>query len=177
MVDELIERREAIEGKQVSNRSSVEVFKATLAGLLKESKAAEEGVELAIKGLEQAKDDKAQLQWKLDALKVKQRALFVRASGLQHAIASLEELMRANEVSLGLLSRKIKEAGDDLVFSEENLARIKEASADRQSAWKKEGAEYRKRQRKAVDEKAVAAAALASLKATPEPDPTALEMA
>lgn len=177
MVDELIERREAIEGKQVSNRSSVEVFKATLAGLLKESKAAEEGVELAIKGLEQAKDDKAQLQWKLDALKVKQRALFVRASGLQHAIASLEELMRANEVSLGLLSRKIKEAGDDLVFSEENLARIKEASADRQSAWKKEGAEYRKRQRKAVDEKAVAAAALASLKAIPEPDPTALEMA
>ena len=177
MVEELIERREAIEGKQTSSRSSVEVFKATLAGLLKESKVAEEDVELALKGLEQAKEDKAKLQWKLDTLKVKQRTLFVRASGLQHTITSLEELMRANEVSLGLLSRKIKEAGDDLVFSEEDLARIKEASADRQSAWKKEGAEYRKRQRKAVDEKAVTAAALASLKATPEPDPTALEMA
>ena len=177
VVDELIERKEAIEGKQASSRSSVEVFKATLAGLLKESKDAEEDVELAIKTLEQAKENKAALQWKLDTLKVKQRSLFIRASSLQRGIASLEEMMRANDVLLGLLSRKIREAGKKLVFSEEDLTRIKEASADRQSALKKEAVDYRKRQRKAVDEKAVTAAALAAIKASPEPDPAALEIA
>ncbi len=177
MVDELIERKEAIEGKQASSRSSVEVFRATLAGLLKESKDAEEDVELAIKTLEQAKENKAALRWKLDTLKVKQRSLFIRASSFQHGIASLEEMMRANDASLGLLSRKIREAGKNLVFSEVDLTRIKEASADRQSALKKEAVEYRKRQRKAVEEKAVTAASLAAMKASTEPDPTALEMA
>ncbi len=177
MVDELSERREAIEGRQASNRSSIEVFKTTLTGLLKESKETEEDVELALKALDQAGEDKVVLQWKFDTLKMKQRSLFIRASGLQRGIASLEEITRANEISLGLLSQKIKEAGDDLVFSEEDLARIKEASADRRSALKKEGVEYRKRQRKAVEDKAATAAALAAIKATSEPDPVALEMA
>lgn len=177
MVDELSERIEAIEGRQASDRSSIEVFKTTLTGLLKESKETEEDVELALKAIEQAGEDKVALQWKFDTLKMKQRSLFIRASGLQRGIASLEEMTRANEATLGLLSRKIKEAGDDLIFSEEDLARIKEASADRQSALKKEGVDYRKRQRKAVEEKTATAAALAALRATPEPDPTALELA
>jgi small-conductance mechanosensitive channel len=177
MVDELIERKEAIEGKQASSRSSMEVFKVTLAGLIRDSNDTEKDVELAIKALEQAKENKATLQWKLDTLKAKQRSLFIRASGLQRGIAALEEMMRANDVSLGLLSRKIREAGNHLVFSEEDLSLIKEASADRQSALKKEAVECRKRQRKADDEKAVTAAALAALKASAEPDRAALEMA
>ena len=177
MVDELIERKEAIEGKQASSRSSMEVFKVTLAGLIRDSNDTEKDVELAIKALEQAKENKATLQWKLDTLKAKQRSLFIRASGLQRGIAALEEMMRANDVSLGLLSRKIREAGNHLVFSEEDLSLIKEASADRQSALKKEAVECRKRQRKADDEKAVTTAALAALKASAEPDRAALEMA
>ncbi len=177
VVDELIERREAIEGRQASNRSSVEVFKTTLTGLLNESKATEEDVELALKNLDQEKGDKTAAQWKLDTLRAKQRSFFIRASGVQHGIASLEEMIRTNEILLGLLSRKIKEAGKNLVFSEEDFTRIKEASSDRQSALKKEGAEYRKRQRKAVEEKAATAAALEALKATPEPDAAAIELA
>ena len=177
MVDELIERREAIEGRQASNRSSVDVFKTTLTELLKESKATEEDVELTLKNLDQEQGEKTAAQWKLDTLRAKQRSLFVRASGLQHAIASLEEMMRANGVSLGLLSRKINEAGKNLGFGEEDLARIKEASSDRQSVLKKEGADYRKRQRKAVEEKAATAAALEALKAMPEPDAAVIEMA
>lgn len=177
MVDELLERKEALEGKQISSRSSSEVYKTTLAGLLKESRDAEEDVELILKTIEQAQGDKSALQWKLETLRSKQRSLFIRASGLQYGISSIEEMMRANEVSLGLLSRKIKEAGSNLVFSEEDLARIKEATEDRQSALKKESVTFRKRQQKAVQEKETTAASLAALKATPEPDPAALELA
>ena len=177
MVDELIERKEAIEGKQASSRSSMEVFKVTLAGLIRDSNDTEKDVELAIKALQQAEEDKAKFQWKLGTLKAKQRSLFIRASSLQRGIATLEEMMRANDVSLGLLLRKIREAGNHLVFSEVDLSLIKDASADRQSALKKEAVECRKRQRKADDEKAVTAAALAALKARPEPDRAALDMA
>ena len=177
MVDELIERKEAIEGKQASSRSSMEVFKVTLAGLIRDSNDTEKDVELAIKALQQAEEDKAKFQWKLGTLKAKQRSLFIRASSLQRGIATLEEMMRANDVSLGLLLRKIREAGNHLVFSEVDLSLIKDASADRQSALKKEAVECRKRQRKADDEKAVTAAALAALKASSEPDRAALEMA
>jgi potassium-dependent mechanosensitive channel len=177
MVDELVERREAIEGKQASARSSVEVFNATLAGLLKESKTAGEDAEIALRALEQADGKAPAAQWKLDIVRARQRSLFIRASGLQHGIASLEEFMRANEVERGLLSRKIKEAGTNLAFAEEDLTRIKEASADRQKALRKEGTEVRKRQRKAVEEKAATAAALAKLRETPDADPAALAMA
>jgi potassium efflux system protein len=177
MVDELVERKEALEDKQVSNRSSAEVFKATLAGLLKEAKTAAENVDAALKAHEQAEKKDPLLQWKLETSRVRQRSIFIRASALQYGIASLEELMKANEAEIALISRKISEAGDDLVFGEEELARIKTANADRQAALRKEVSEIRKRQRKAAEEKASTAAALAKLKESPEPDPVALEMA
>ena len=177
MVDDLIERKEALEDKQASNRSSVEVFKTTLSSLLKESKAATEAAEAALKTLGEANGKKATSQWKLDTARAKQRSLFIRASGLEHGITSLEEEMRANEVELGLLSRKINEAGDNLVFHEEDLDRIKEASADRQAAIRKEGAEARRRLAKASAERDTTAAALAKIKENPDADPAALAMA
>jgi small-conductance mechanosensitive channel len=177
MVDELLEQKEALEGKQASNRSSVEVFKTTLSGLLKESKAAAESADAAMKAISEAEGKSEVAQWKLDTIRAKQRSLFIRASGLEHGIATLEVQMRANDIKLALLSKKIREAGEKLVFSAEDLARIKEASADRQSALRKEGSEIRKRLRRAAEEKSTSAAALAGLKETPDADPAALATA
>ncbi len=173
MVDELVERKEAIEGKQVSNRSSVEIYKTALASFLKESKEVEEDIASFPKA--DVKDPAA--DWKLNTARAKQRLLFIRASSLQHSIASLEDVIAADSVELALLSRKVKEAGKKLVFGEEDLARIKEAAADRISALRKEAADIRKRQRKAADEKVAATAALGKLKESDTPDPVALELA
>lgn len=173
MVDELVEKREAIGGKRASNRSSVEIFKAALAGFLKESKEAEEEI-ASVSGAE-LKDPAT--QWKINTARAKQRLLFIRASGLQHSISSLEDMIAADSAELSLLSRKIREAGGKLVFGEEDLARIKEAAADRISALRKEVSDVRKRQRKAADEKAAAAAALENLRENGTPDPAALELA
>lgn len=173
MVDELVERKEAIEGKRASNLSSVEIFKSALAGFLKESKEAEEEIASVTKA--DVKDPAA--HWKLNTGIAKQRLLFIRASSLQHSIASLEDVIAADTVELTLLSRKIKDAGSNLVFREEDLTRIKEAAADRISALRKEASAVRKRQRKATDEKVAATAVLATLKASDTPDPVALELA
>lgn len=173
MVDELVERKEAIEAKQASNRSSVEIFKTALVGYLKESKEAEE--EIAFVPKADAKDPAA--HWKINTARAKQRLLFIRASSLQHSIASLEGAITADSVELALLSRKIKKAGEKLIFGDKDLARIKEASADRISALRKEASDVRKRQRKVADEKVAATATLAKLKESATPDPIALELA
>lgn len=173
MVDELVEKREAIGGKRASNLSSVEIFKSALAGILKESKEAEE--EIASASAAELKDPAA--QWKINTARANQRLLFIRASGLQHSISSLEDVIAADSAELALLSRKIMKAGGNLVFGEEDLARIKEAAEDRISALRKEVSDVRKRQRKASDEKVAATAALANLKESGTPDPAALELA
>jgi potassium-dependent mechanosensitive channel len=176
MVDEWLERKEALQGKLVSNRSSAEVFKTTLSGLLKDAKGAAENVDVAFKAVGQADKNDPVLPWKLDTARVRQRSIFIRASALQHGIASLEELMRANEVEIALISRKISAVGDDLIFSEEELGKIKAANADRLAGLKKEASDVRKRQRKAEGEKSATSAALAKLKESPEPDPVAIEL-
>ena len=173
MVDELVERKQAILDKRASNLSSVEIFKTALAGFLRESKEAEE--EIASVPKADVKDPV--VHWKLNTSRAKKRLLFIRASSLQHSISSLEDVIAADSVELALLSRKINEAGDKLAFGEEDLARIKEAAADRVSALRKEAADVRKRQRKASDEKAAATAAHEKLKEGDNPDPVALELA
>ena len=173
MVDELLEKKEAVEGKQASNRSSAHVYTTTLDGLLKESKAVEE--EIAALSKPDAND--AASQWKLETAKAKQRAYFIRASSLKYSLSSLEYLIASGSVEISLLNRKIKEAGDNLSFTSEDMDRIKSASADRQAALRKELANVRKRLGKIHDEKVSAAAALTKARENPEPDPGSIELA
>ncbi len=173
MVDELVERKEALEDKQASSRSSSEVLKTSLASLLKESKATEE----EIAAMPKADANNPAALWKLESARARQRSLFIRASALQRSIALLEEQMAAGAVELALFSKKIKLAGDDLVFTEEDLALINAASADRQAALRKEAVQVRKRMRKAAEDKAAAASALAKLRESEAPDPELLALA
>jgi small-conductance mechanosensitive channel len=173
MVDELVVRREGIGAKRASNLSSVEIYKNALTGYLRESKEAEEEITSSAN----AEFKEPAVQWKLNTVRAKKRLLIIRASSLKHSISSLEDLIAADSVELALLSRKIKEAGKKLVFGKEDLVRIKQATADRVSALRKETSDVRKRQRKAAEEKVAAAAALASLKGSAAPDLAALELA
>lgn len=176
-VDELENRREALEEKQASARSSVDVFETTLAGLLAESKEAEKATAAALKAYEgSGKADPAAL-WKLESARGLQRSLFIRASALQYRIASLKDVLLGGETELALLSRKIREASKAAVFSEDDMKRIKAASADRQAELRKEIADVRKRQAKAAADQSSAAAALAKLKGEASPDAAALELA
>ena len=176
-VDELVNRKESLEEKQASARSSVDVFETTLAGLLAESKEAEKGTAAALKAYEESGSSDPATLWKLESARGLQRSLFIRASALQYGIASLKDLLLAGEMELALLSRKIREGSRVAVFSEEDMARIKAASADRQAELRKEIADVRKRQGKAAAEQSAAAAALEKLKGEAAPDAAALELA
>ena len=176
-VDELVNRKESLEEKQASARSSVDVFETTLAGLLAESKEAEKGTAAALKAYEGGGSSDPATLWKLESARGLQRSLFIRASALQYGIASLKDLLLAGEMELALLSRKIREGSRVAVFSEEDMARIKAASADRQAELRKEIADVRKRQGKAAAEQSATAAALEKLKGEATPDAAALELA
>jgi potassium-dependent mechanosensitive channel len=165
MLDELSEQKQALENKQASSRSSIAVFEANLAELLKESKQVTDEVE------------SQQTSSKNDSKKLKQRYLFIRASALQHEIAALEETLKADEVGVELLDKKISDIGDNVVLSYEDLERVIAASKDRQAGLKKESSELRKKLPKAQEEKDSSIAALDKQKATNPQDPANLQLA
>lgn len=175
-VDELVNRKEAIEGKLASNRSSLDVFETTLASLVKDSKAAEERIAAALKAVEEGPNDPV-APWKLDTEKARQRSIFIRASALKYGISSLKDTIKAAEIELALLSKKIREAGKSAVFTEEDLQRIRVASDDRQAELRKETLAAKKLQGKAISDQATAAAKLAELRKAENPDPIELEIA
>lgn len=176
-VDELINRKESIEEKQASSRSSLDVYETTLAGLLAESRAAEEKVAVALKAYgDGPKDDPAAL-WKLETARAAQRFVFIRASALEQGNASLKIVLEAGEIDLTLVAKIIREAAAGAVFTEEDLARVKAASEDRQADLRKEISAARKQQGKAISAQAAAAAAFEKLRDSEPPDPAALELA
>ena len=165
MLDELTEQKQALENKQASSRSSIAVFQAILAELLKESKQATDEAE------------SQQTTSKNDSKKLKQRFFFIRASALQHEIAALEETLKADEANVELLDKKISDIGDNVVLSSEDLERVIAASKDRQAGLKKESSELRKKLPKAQEDKDSAIAALDKQKAANPQDPANLQLA
>jgi len=176
-VDELINRRESIEDKQASNRSSLAVFESVLTGLLRDSRGAEEKTAAALKTYEAGPKDDPGALWKLEAARASQRLFFIRASGLEQGIVAQKLILEAGESDLALVVRQIREAGAGAVFTEKDLTRVKEASEDRQSEIRKETAAARKLQGKAIADHDAALAALAKIRDAENPDPAALELA
>lgn len=177
-VDELIERKEAIEDKLNSQRSSIEVFDATLTGLLEETKVAEVSVEAALTAYEQAGEDDPGALWKLETERARQRSLFVRASALKHGITSFEKTIQAGEIDLALITKQIIEAGEEgETLTEEDIARIRMASADRQDELRREIERQKKRLLRTAEERSTAAEKLSELESAEGGDPVATELA
>ncbi|MBC7980509.1 MAG: mechanosensitive ion channel [Armatimonadetes bacterium] len=174
LVDQLQNRRQAVEEKAASYRSSLGVFKDTLDLLFAEYKAGEENVNQAT--TPPATDNQATF-WRLGTARFKQRNLFIRASALQQNIASHEDLEKAAEIELDLLSKQITEARKNTVFDNEDLEKIKKASLDRQAGLREEVSAIRKRQSSALEARSKLAADLEIIRAAVPTDSDAIELA
>ncbi len=177
MVDELLNRREAVSEKAASYKSSIDLFKANLDILISQWKAAGEAAGIALTAYDGAAAGKESALWVLETSRAKQRSLSLRISALQSNVTSLENLRAAAEVELGLLDKQIREAGGNTVFDEKDVDQIRKASADRQASLRKEISDIRQRQGAAESARKRASDALESARSAETPDPAALELA
>ncbi|NQX00051.1 mechanosensitive ion channel [bacterium] len=171
MIDEMVNQQEALKEKAASFRSSLDLFSRTLAGIQDEARAAEETSRRVSAATEQNSDDAA-AKWRLAADRAKSRLLAVRAMFLQSNVALLKDQTATAEIQLALLARKINTARQISDFTDEDLAKITKAAADRQLALRKEIAAVLKREQDAIVAKARMQATLDKLlKTIPEGTP------
>ena len=150
LIDELVNQQDAIREKAASYRSSLELFGRTLSGIQEEARLAEEsGRRVVADAAKDPVDDGAAI-WRLAADRAKSRLLAVRATFLQSNIGLLQDQAETARTQLALLDRQIAIAKKNPSFSEEDLAKVKTAAADRQAALKKEVAATGKRQQLAA---------------------------
>jgi potassium efflux system protein len=145
MLDELLNQKDALSEKAASNRSSLVVFSRTLDGIQDEARQAEEASRRMVSAAAESSADGA-AKWRLEADRTKSRLRAVRAMFLQSTIALLKDQLETAEVQLSLLERQIATARKNVRFSDEDLAVVKKAAADRQSALRKELATIRKQE-------------------------------
>ena len=177
IVDELINRKQAIAEKKTSDQSSRVIYERTLNEWIGDSKKAEERITAAQKAYDVSGDQKQVALWNLESEKEKQRLLFIQSSALKHAISALEINLQTHDVESALLDKKIREANQTAVLSEADIAKIKDASSDRQKFLKTETEALRSRQSKASTDEAKALAELEKIKADENSDPVAIELA
>ncbi len=176
MVDELLNRKEAVAEKAASHQSSIDIFKSNLDILLAQWRSAGEAASNAFAGYQNAGPDNEAAQWRLEISQAKQRSISIRISALQNNIASLVNLKSAAEMEVGLLETQIRKAGTNTVFSEEDLQQINKASADRQASLRTELSEIRERQSEAESQRKIAAAALARAQSAEPPDQATVDL-
>ncbi len=177
VVDELINRKQSIAEKKTSDQSSRVIYERTLNEWIEDSKKAEERITAAQKAHDAGVDQKLTTLWNLEAEKEKQRLLFIKSSALKHSISALEINVQTHDVESALLDKKIREANQTALLSEADIAKIKDASSDRQKSLRAETEALRSRQSKASTDEAKALAELEKIKAAEKPDPVAIELA
>ncbi len=164
LVDQLVNRQEAVKEKAASNQSSIDIFKSTLDIILAESSEAETTVTAATKTYEAAaEEDKDTALWELNSARDQQRVLFIRASSLKHNISSLENLKAAADIESAWLSKQIEEARKDTRFDQEDMETIRKASEDRQEKLRQEIRDVRKRLAAAISRRDAAEAEVGNL--------------
>ncbi len=177
VVDELNNRKQAIQEEKSSDQSSLVIFERTLNEWIEDSKKAEERITNAQKAYDTAGDQKSTALWNLETEKEKQRLLFIQSSSLKHSISALKTNIQTHDVESGLLDKKIREANLTASLTEDDIKKIKDASSDRQKSLRKELEALRSRQSKTSADEAKALAELEKIKATENPDPAAVELA
>ncbi len=178
LLDGLLSKKTSLEEKILSRKSSLDVFSNMLGVLLKQSNDAAAETSQAITSAEQAEDsEKAAANWRVDTAKAKQRSLFIRASSLKYDIASIEKLVRAAQIDLGVVNRQLETASKDFKFREADLEQIKTASNDRQADFEKREAEASDRLALASREKQRFEKAFQALRADDSASDEALDLA
>ncbi len=170
MVDELANQREAARSKSATYQSSISIFERTLENVQKEAKAATDRSNQLADQIVKTKDDpipQAAAKWQLEAAKAKSRLISVRSLSFSTNIELLKLQETAADIELALLDRKLQVAQKNAQFSEEDLAKVEKAAADRQASLRKELATVRQRLRTATNTKASAQTTVDQLAAKP----------
>ena len=176
MIDDLVNQREAIAGKEKTYTSSADLFTRTLSGVLDQLRQSEDKMKELLANTSEDSTDRGPAEWRLAAAEAKNRLLTLRGTFLQSNVGLLRDQSDAAKAQLALLDRQIESGRKKAVLSDGDIEKVKKASEDRQTAVRKEGLTIRKRQQEAIAARIKQQAVVDQiLKGTPpgtEPEPT-----
>lgn len=180
MVDDLLNDRDAVSARLVISESTLSNFQRVLAGIIEDTKSAEEQVSACMISLQKSDPAKADAaKWRLEAAREKSRQLAARSALYQSNCQDTQQRISDIKDDLALIDKKIKIASADSRFTDEDLTKLRKISAERKKAAQKEADSIAKRLKSAKIPLAQAQASLEKLTATATPDqePDGLEVA
>ena len=139
MVDELLNERDAIRAKLASSESGFSNYERILAGIMEETKTAEDAVSARIVEVQKSDATKADAaKWRLEAAREKSRQLIARAALFQGNCDSLKERSASARADLARVDQKVKVASANCRFNDEDFAKLVKISDARKQALQKE---------------------------------------
>lgn len=150
LLDDLMSQQDAIREKAASYQSSLALFSRTLGGIQDEGRDSSDADRRALSAALDDPNIVGAAKWRLEATRAKSRLLSVRATFLKSTIDLLKDQLATTKLQLDLLGRQIAIAEKNVRFTDEDLATVKKAAADRQTALRKELEGIRKREKEAV---------------------------
>ena len=180
MVDELLNERDVVRAKLTAYESSLSNYERLIAGVLEETKVAEESVRALIVEVQTSGEGKTEAaKWRLEAARAKSRLLAARSGMLQRDCESLKDRIAAAKSGVMLLDKKVKVASANSRFDDEDMATLRKISEERKQALRKESDVIAKRLKAAKIPRTQAQDALNALIASAPAgkEPEGLEMA
>jgi len=176
MIDDLVNQREAIASKEKTYIASSQLFNRTLSGVVAELRLSDDRLKDLLANTAEDSKEHGAADWRLEAAKTKNRLLALRATFLQGNIALLGDQAETARIQLTLLDRQIAAGKKQAVLSDDDIAKVKKASEDRQAAVRKERQAIQKRLQDAevakLKQQAVVDQILKGVPAGAEPEPT-----
>jgi small-conductance mechanosensitive channel len=169
MLDELQNERDSIQARFRSHESSQANLQGLLTSILGETKAADAAVSSAMQAVQNAASGQEEVaKWRLEATRAKARLMATRAAYLQASIENLKERIAIAKAELDLIDRKIAIASKQVVFSDEDMAKIEKVASDRRKSIDKEIAGVAARLRTAITARNRAQSELDAVAAKPD---------
>jgi potassium efflux system protein len=167
--DELRRQQEGIATRMRAYESAVNMFERELTKRQEEIKKADEAVRRAQEAADRAAPQGVDAElWRLEAAKLKLRALSSAAAMLQYTAENTRMRTAAAEAEAGLLKRKVAALGSATLFPATDLDHLKHSTDERRKDIGKELAGIERIQQSTVAERQTALAKLEALKAASE---------
>ncbi len=151
MIDELIDERESVRAKQLSNEAALANFERLLVTAMDDTKVAEDAVGIATIAVRDAAGGAVEsAKWRLESARLRTRRLALDAALMQIGADASRARVSSAKAELALLGKKLRAAGRDPRFSEDDLSKVRKIAEERRASLVKEGAAVAKRLRAAV---------------------------
>jgi potassium efflux system protein len=167
--DELRRQQEGIATRMRAYESAVNMFERELTKRQDEIKKADEAVRLVQETADRAAPEHVDAElWRLEAAKLKLRALSSAAAMLQHTAENTRMRAATAEVEADLLKRKVVALGTATAFPAADLDHLKHSTDERRKDIGKDLGAIERIQQATVAERQTALATLEALKAASE---------